>query len=63
MASLPPLEFTLDGPGLSLAQIGAVLKYQKELAARRAAGKQRAAGDDRHAAAQVEEAEELDRGL
>lgn len=37
MATLPPLEFTLDDSGLSLDQIGAILKYQQELNAKRAA--------------------------
>lgn len=37
MAKLPPLEFTLDDSGFSLEQIGAILKYQQQLNAKRAA--------------------------
>ena len=35
MQTLPPLEFTLDGPGLSLKQIKAVLRHQEEMRAKR----------------------------
>ena len=37
MRSLPPLEFTLDGPGLTLEQLRAVFKHQIEMQARRRA--------------------------
>lgn len=35
MQTLPPLEFTLDGPGLSLKQIKAVLRHQEEMRTKR----------------------------
>jgi hypothetical protein len=47
--TLPPLEFTLDGPGLTLEQIGAALKYQQQLKARQRA----AAPPDREPPAQL----------
>jgi histidine ammonia-lyase len=37
MRSLPPLEFTLDGPGLTLEQLRAVFRHQQEMQARRRA--------------------------
>jgi hypothetical protein len=37
MRALPPLEFTLDGPGLTLEQLRAVFRYQQELKERRRA--------------------------
>lgn len=44
MKTLPPLEFTLDGPGLTLEQIGAVLKHQQALKSRRRGGERPALG-------------------
>ena len=35
MRALPPLEFTLEGPGLTLEQLRAVFRYQQELKERR----------------------------